>query len=128
MHESTTVVIGCTDCHGGNAAASATGAAPGSAAYTEAQHAAHVQPNHPEAWADPKRPDRISSANPVRSYTLLNRESPAFIRFVNPGDLRVSEQSCGGCHTRETHRVERSLMTTTAMLWVARRTTTASST
>ena len=36
----------------------------------------------PEAW----RP----SANPVRSYTLLNHESPEFVRFVNPGDLRVA--------------------------------------
>ena len=36
----------------------------------------------PEAWD--------SSANPVRSYTLLNHESPEFVRFVNPGDLRVA--------------------------------------
>ena len=35
-------------------------------------------------------------ANPVRSYTLLNHESPEFIRFVNPGDLRVAHISCGG--------------------------------
>ena len=74
-------------------------------------------PQHPEQWADPNDPARISSANPVRSYTLLNHESPEFIRFVNPGDLRVSELSCGACHAKETHRVERSLMTSSALLW-----------
>src|SRR5262249_38956732 len=62
-------------------------------------------------------PDRISSANPIRSYTLLNNESAEFIRFVNPGDLRVAEQSCGSCHSSEVHKVDRSLMTTSAMLW-----------
>ena len=24
--------------------------------------------------------------NPERTYTLLNRESPEFVRFINPGD------------------------------------------
>ena len=117
MHEKTTVVVGCADCHGGTATASAAGAAPGSEAYVAAQRTAHVQPRHPEAWADPNHPDRISSANPIRSYTLLNDESPEFIRFVNPGDLRVAQQSCGGCHGAEVHKVDRSLMTTSAMLW-----------
>ncbi len=117
MHEQSTVVIGCTDCHGGNVAATAAGAAPGSAAYGAAQQAAHVQPRFPKAWADPKNPGRISSANPIRSYTLLNHESPEFIRFVNPGDLRVAAESCGACHGAEVHKVDRSLMTTSAMLW-----------
>ena len=30
-----------------------------------------------------------SGANPERSNTLLARESWEFVRFVNPGDLRV---------------------------------------
>jgi hypothetical protein len=117
MHEATTVVIGCTDCHGGNATVDATGLAAGSDAYAAAQKTAHVQPLHPEAWADPKHPGHISSANPIRSYTLLNHESPEFIRFVNPGDLRVAAESCGGCHGAEVHKVDRSIMTTSALLW-----------
>ena len=48
---------------------------------------AHVSPRYPEAWR--------TSGNPVRSYTLLNHESPEFTRFVNPGDLRVAHISCG---------------------------------
>jgi len=59
-----------------------------------------------------------SSANPVRSYTLLNHESPEFVRFVNPGDLRIAHLSCGtaSCHPRETLEMKKSLMTTGCML------------
>ena len=70
-----TVRLGCVDCHGGNPAAAD-------------KRLAHVFPRYPDAWGG-------SSANPVRSYTLLNHESPGFIRFVNPGDLRVAHLSCG---------------------------------
>jgi len=51
-----------------------------------------VLPRYPAAWNWP------SSANPERSYTLLNRESSEYIRFVNPGDYRVARDSCGACH------------------------------
>ena len=46
----------------------------------------------PAAWHYP------SSANPERTYTLLNRERPEFIRFMNPSDFRVARESCGACH------------------------------
>jgi hypothetical protein len=96
-----TVRLGCVDCHGGNPAA------------RDKPHA-HVWPRFPEAWGG-------SSANPVRSYTLLNRESPEFIRFVNPGDLRVAHLGCGtsGCHSNEVLQVRKSMMTHGAMLWGA---------
>jgi hypothetical protein len=115
MHESTQVKLGCTDCHGGNADAAKTRAT--GRAYTESMRAAHVLPRHPEKWADPRDPDRIITANPKRSYTLLNQESPEYIRFVNPGDLRVAPETCGPCHGKEVHKVERSMMTTSALLW-----------
>ena len=117
MHAQDDVKLGCTDCHGGNVEATAAGAAPGSPAYAAAQRAAHVSPRFPERWADPQNPERISSANPVRSYTLLNHESSEFIRFVNPGDLRVADESCGPCHASEVQRVRKSLMTTSTLLW-----------
>lgn len=96
MHDLETVKLGCIDCHGGNADATAKGAA-------------HVQPYVPQGWP--------SSANPVRSYTLLNHESPEFIRFVNPGDLRVAHISCGTCHPREVLAVKKGMMTHGCMLW-----------
>jgi hypothetical protein len=55
--------------------------------------------------------------NPPGSYTRLNRESPQFIRFINPGDLRVARESCGACHLPIVQASERSLMATSAMLW-----------
>src|SRR5262249_9872848 len=90
--------LGCTDCHGGDPTAAA-------------KEQAHVHPRFPEEW--------LTSANPVRSYTLLNRESPEFIRFVNPGDLRVAHIGCGtaNCHPREVLQNRLSMMTHGCMLW-----------
>ena len=57
----------------------------------------------------------------MRTYTLLNHESPEFIRFVNPGDLRVAHMSCGtaGCHSAEVAQNRKSMMTHGCMLWGA---------
>src|SRR5262249_41690493 len=74
---------------------------------------AHVAPRFPNAW--------VSSANPIRSYTLLNHETPEFIRFVNPGDFRVAHISCGtlNCHPKEVLQNRKSMMTHGCMLWDA---------
>ncbi|MBI3786495.1 MAG: hypothetical protein HY270_24160 [Deltaproteobacteria bacterium] len=117
MHASTQVTLGCVDCHGGNASVNRGSADQGSGEYDAAMHRAHVAPLHPEAWSDPGHPGRLRAGNPERSYTLLNRESPEFIRFVNPGDLRVAGETCGACHSAEVVKVQKSLMTTTALLW-----------
>ena len=50
---------------------------------------------------------------------MLNHESPEFIRFFNPGDLRVAATTCGGCHPKETLAVRKSMMTHGCMLWGA---------
>jgi hypothetical protein len=99
-HGKATVRLGCVDCHGGDPTAG------------DIQHA-HVWPKFPDAWQ--------SAANPVRTYTLLNHESPAFVRFVNPGDLRVAHLSCGtvNCHPNEVLQNRMSMMTHGAMLWGA---------
>jgi hypothetical protein len=92
--------IGCTDCHGGNAQATTI-------------EEAHVLPRNRDVFR--------SSANPERSYTALLDEPWEFVRFVNPGDLRVAALSCGttGCHAQDVRHVERSMMTHGAMLWGA---------
>jgi hypothetical protein len=94
MHPTGGVVLGCTDCHGGDASVN-TPADEGydadaqhdkrnwSAAYRAAMDKAHVLPRYPEHWK--------TSANPERSYTWLLKESLEFVRFVNPGDLRVAD-------------------------------------
>lgn len=95
-----TVRLGCVDCHGGDPS-------------TTDPARAHVRPRFPEAWT--------GSGNPVRSYTLLNYEAPEFVRFVNPGDLRVAHLSCGttSCHTNEVLQVRKSMMAHGSMLWGA---------
>src|ERR1035438_616661 len=62
-----------------------------------------------------------SSANPVRPFANWLKESKEYIQFVNPGDLRVAEETCGtsGCHAREVRAVQTSMMTHGAMLWQA---------
>ena len=110
MHQNPGVVLGCADCHGGDARVRVEGGLkPEDRAYREALARAHVPPRNPRAWP--------SSANPERSYTLLNRESPEFVRFVNPGDLRAAREACGACHLAIVQASERSLMATSAMLW-----------
>ena len=99
MHQSANVVLGCTDCHGGNPTPGLT------------QRKAHVQPRNPIFFE--------SSANPNESTVLLNHESAEFIRFVNPGDLRVADEACGLCHNEVIRRVDHSMMNHGAMLWGA---------
>jgi len=111
MHVSDAVVLGCTDCHGGDANVHRPDGAPGDSVMDDARDRAHVQPLFPETWHYP------SSANPKQSYTLLNRESPEFIRFVNPSDYRVASDACGACHQPVIDANIRSMMATGAMLW-----------
>ena len=49
------------------------------------------------------------------------QESPEYVRFVNPGDLRVANESCGAknCHGDIVTRVRTSLMTHGGFLWGA---------
>ena len=112
MHKASTVVLGCTDCHGGDASVRWTGGhVPQEAAYVAARDKAHVLPRYPQSWHWP------SSANPVRSYSLLNKEAPEYVRFVNPSDYRVAREACGSCHMPIINAAERSLMATNSMFW-----------
>jgi hypothetical protein len=99
MHASPNVILGCTDCHGGNPTPGLT------------ERKAHVAPRNPIFWE--------SSANPNESSVLLNHESAEFIQFVNPGDLRVAEKACGLCHKESVDHVWHSMMNHGAMLWGA---------
>ncbi len=112
MHRSPAVRLGCVDCHGGQADVHVPEGTPqDAAAYAQAKRQAHVPPRQPDVWT--------SSANPERSYTALTQESPEFVRFINPGDLRIAPETCGSCHQNEVHQVQTSLMTTSAVFWTA---------
>ena len=98
-HDSEYVRLGCTDCHGGDATPGLT------------MRQAHPEPRNPVFFE--------SSANPSDSSVLLNHESPEYIQFVNPGDLRVAKKTCGDCHAESVDHVGHSMMRHGAMLWGA---------
>ncbi|MCB9832757.1 MAG: hypothetical protein H6807_09805 [Planctomycetes bacterium] len=88
--------ISCVDCHGGNGLA-------------ETIEEGHPKPDHPENFP--------SSANPERSYLNFLKENWDWVRFVNPGDLRVADVTCSPCHDDEVLNVKKSVMTTAAHFW-----------
>ena len=93
----------CVICHGGD---------PESTNIT----GAHVA--IPDDWADirgdglPRAPDGfIKDMAPDQ----LDRLDPAYLRFINPGDIRVAEETCGRCHAGHVDyvgAVKNSVMTT----------------
>ncbi len=91
----------------------ATGSDPNSADYKSAKEKAHIQPR------DPIFKNR--SAVPEIVYAKWLKEPAEYVKFVNPGDLRVAPETCGaaGCHATETRAVSNSMMTHTGMLWGA---------
>ena len=95
MHRQETVQLGCTDCHGGNPNATT-------------KKCAHVPPRYPQYWN--------TSANPPRTFAMLNAEAPEFVRFINPGDWRAAGMSCGVCHADEYRVNRKSIMGHSAMV------------
>jgi hypothetical protein len=114
MHPTETVQLACTDCHGGDSSATKSqGVSPDSSEYNVIKQKAHVQPKGSSR--------RNRSAIPERLFTQWLEESYEYIKFVNPGDLRVAPETCGsaGCHASETRAVSTSMMTHSGMLWGA---------
>src|SRR5215469_10082585 len=113
MHASPSVRLGCTDCHGGDA----TVRVPASLSRTSKEYEDAKKRAHP--W--PRVLSGDASANPARAYTSWLKEDWNYIKFVNPGDLRVAAETCGtsGCHAPEVQKVRMSMMTHGAMLWGA---------
>jgi hypothetical protein len=88
--------MSCVDCHGGDGVARTI-------------EDAHPKPRDPARFA--------TAANPQISYMGWMQESWDWVRFVNPGDLRVANVTCGGCHADMVLKVSKSIMTTGAHLW-----------
>jgi hypothetical protein len=93
MHEDVTLT--CTECHGGDGT-------------QREKDRAHVLPRNRSLWK--------TSANPPSTYGAINLESPEFIRFVNPSDLRVAHLTCGRCHAALVEAVRRSIMAVNPMV------------
>jgi hypothetical protein len=96
MHQN--VDLGCVECHGGDGA-------------QQDKDKAHVLPRQKDLFKN--------SANPSSTYGALNLESPEYIRFMNPSDLRVADKSCGDCHGPIVDAARRSIMATNPMVFHA---------
>jgi hypothetical protein len=114
MHNAKAVVLGCADCHGGDPTVKASGSA-GSTPYDDAKRRAHILPKQPKMFR--------GSANPEQAYTAWLQEDLAYVRFVNPSDLRAAPVACGACHNQSddpiVHHVSRSMMTHSGFLYEA---------
>ncbi len=88
--------LSCVDCHGGDGTA-------------KTKEAAHVKPKYPDVFK--------TAANPSNTYTVLNHESHAFIRFMNPSDLRVAPEICGRCHSPIVQSVAKGSMVNSAQVY-----------
>ncbi|MCG3136144.1 MAG: hypothetical protein HMLKMBBP_03984 [Planctomycetes bacterium] len=97
-HGKANLKIGCVDCHGGDGQATT-------------KEAAHPASNDPALAGK-----TVTPSNWDAEWMQLNWE---YVRFVNPGDLRVADATCGGCHPNETYATKKSMMTHGAMLWAA---------
>jgi hypothetical protein len=114
MHNAKAVILGCADCHGGDATVKTSGSA-GSKPYDDAKRRAHVSPKQPKMFR--------GSANPEQTYTAWLQEDLAYVRFVNPSDLRAAPLACGACHNQGddpiVHHVSKSMMTHSGFLYEA---------
>ncbi len=95
-HTSQTVRLGCTDCHGGDPTATAKQNAHVLSGETMRDNTSREPPSQHQPWLD------------------LSWE---YVRFVNPGDLRVAETTCAPCHPNETYNSKKSMMAHAGMLW-----------
>lgn len=96
MHP-TGVAISCVGCHGGNGKAKDI-------------DEAHVAPSRKG-----QRLGRgLTSGNGIDLYGDLMNEPAEYVRFVNPGDLRIAGDTCGHCHADIYSRVRSSIMATSA--------------
>jgi hypothetical protein len=112
MHE-TSVRLACVDCHGGRHDIEI----PKDLSANDPRRrvlmlAAHVQPKIKDLWPG-------GGGNPQNAAAATLAESPDFIRFINPGDLRAAQVACASCHPDQTRSVPTSMMAHGAMLWQA---------
>lgn len=103
--------LGCVDCHGG------TGVDPANPVRQLAKDEAHVHIPHEIAQdGSVTTPTRTAYENYYLARAGVERleGGPEWIRFMNPGDLRVVDSTCSraGCHEGAGEKVRRSVMST----------------
>ena len=92
----------CSVCHGGDAT-------------KIRKDKAHVP--IPEEWADIRGPGLPPSPDGfIKDFApdQLDAIDPAYLRFINPGDVRVLDETCGICHADHAETMPKSVMATNA--------------
>mgnify|MGYP002630944500 CR=1 FL=1 len=91
----------CTDCHGGDG---------------EALDIDDAHVRVPANWAELRGDLQEAPYGFIKDFPpdLLDQLDPDYLRFINPGDIRVAEQNCGACHPDQVAGVRGSVMTTNA--------------
>ena len=95
----------CVVCHGGDPKATEQDEAHVSVPPDWGEIRGEGLPGAPHGYIKDMAPDQ------------LDRIEPAYLRFINPGDVRVAEESCGPCHSGHIDyvgNVKNSVMTTNA--------------
>ena len=104
IHPSGGVEAGdCVVCHGGDATATSIEGAHVAVPADWAEIRGDGLPGAPHGYIKDMAPDQ------------LDRLDPAYVQFINPGDIRVAEETCGKCHSGHTDyvgNVKKSVMTT----------------
>lgn len=92
----------CVVCHGGDASALE-------------KERAHVPPpaNYAAIRGDGLPPAPVGYIKDF-APNQLDQLPPEYVRFINPGDLRAAEATCGQCHAGKADSVKRSVMSTNA--------------
>lgn len=103
--------LGCTTCHGG---VGVDANDPDKRLTMEEAHVA--MPAEMASPGDPKTPRQGNYDNNYLGRAGVENMAGGldWIRFMNPGDLRVTDVTCakGGCHEGATEKVKRSVMST----------------
>ncbi len=92
----------CVLCHGGDRDA-------------DTLEEAHVPV--PADWAAIRGPDLPAAPDGfIKDFASdqLAQVDPAYLRFINPGDIRVVDETCGRCHPDQSATLKNSIMTTNA--------------
>ncbi len=100
--------VRCSYCHGGDEEASD-------------KDDAHVVP--PDDYWQIRGSEGDAPFGYIKDFTpdQLDQLPLEYLRFINPGDIRVAEIGCGRCHEAEVELVKRSVMTTnTGHYWPTR--------
>lgn len=92
----------CVVCHGGDAEA-------------KTKEDAHIAV--PSDWAAIRTDDLPPAPEGfIKDFASdqLAQVEPAYLRFINPGDIRVVDDTCGTCHPAQAASLKNSIMTTNA--------------